>query len=58
MGFCLGVLAWTPEVFWRATVPELKAAAIGRRGTDILEETDIEALQALLVEEVGHGDGN
>jgi hypothetical protein len=58
MGFCLGVLGWPPDVFWRATVPELKAAATGRRGADILEDADIRALEALLAGEVRDGDGN
>lgn len=30
MGAALGRLGWPPEVFWRATLPELRAAINGR----------------------------
>jgi uncharacterized phage protein (TIGR02216 family) len=58
MGFGMGVLGWAPDIFWRATVPELKAAAAGRHGGAVLEETDIRALEALLAGEREYGNGN
>jgi len=29
MGFCLGVLRWSPDAFWRATPREVAAACAG-----------------------------
>jgi hypothetical protein len=32
LGFLMGVLGWSPEQAWGATLPELRLAAEGRHG--------------------------
>ncbi len=46
MGFCFGVLRWSPDTFWRATPREL-AAALGPTGAEPAGRADLARLMTL-----------